>query len=133
MDRTIGIFGVIAVILVLFTAGMVGLAARSTPGTTGTDNVLTIAKNFITDEPTYMFDGMKGTLTLNVTDTDTETGISHVAANFTSAHSGYGDRTNMMVLQVLTPHTCVLTISGGKVTSAVMDGKYDMIAQKMIQ
>ena len=133
MDRTLVIFGGIALIVALVAAGMVGMATNTPPGTTSPDDVLQIAKNFVINEPTFMFDGMQDTLTLNVTDTLPDAGNYQVTANFTSAHSGYGNRDNMVLLQVLTPHTCVMTISGGKVTSAIMDGKYDMIAQKMVQ
>jgi hypothetical protein len=38
----------------------------------------------------------------------------------------------MMLAEVLTPHTCVLSISNSQVQSAVMDGTWDMVSQKEI-
>lgn len=133
MDRTLGIFAVLTLILVLITAGMVASANNTFKNSGSPDDALKIAKNFITNDATYQFDGMRNTLQLDVTGTFPEAGKYEITGEFVSAHSGYGDRTNMMVLQVLTTHSVVLIVSNGQVTSAIMDGKYDMIAQKIIQ
>jgi hypothetical protein len=37
-----------------------------------------------------------------------------------------------MVAQVITPHTATIVVQEGKVTSAVMDSKWDMMGQKFI-
>jgi|SRR5271157_1379 len=133
MDRTLGIFAALTIILVLITAGMVATANNTSKITGGPDDALKAAKNFITNDATYQFDGMRNTLQINVTGTFPEAGKYEVTGEFVSAHSGYGDRANMMVLQVLTTHRCVLIVSNNQVTSAIMDGNYDMIAQKIIK
>ncbi len=51
---------------------------------------------------------------------------------FDSRHAGYGDRTGQVLAQVITPHRAVVTVEEGEVTSAVMDGKWDMLRQEMI-
>lgn len=37
-----------------------------------------------------------------------------------------------MLAQVITPHTARIIVEYGRVTSAIMDKKWDMMAQKMI-
>lgn len=133
MDRILGIFGAFTIILVLVTAGMVATATNTPKGIASPDDAIKIARNFIANEDTYKFDGMADTLKLNVTGTFPEAGKYEVTGEFTSAHSGFGNRINMMVLQVLTTHKCVIIVSDGQVRSALMDGSYDMVAQKSIQ
>ena len=133
MDKTLGIFGAFTIILVLVTAGMVATATNTPKGIASPDDAMKIAKIFITNEDTYKFDGMPDTLKLNVTGTFPEPGKYEVTGEFTSAHSGFGNRMNMMVLQVLTDHQCIIIISNGQVQSAVMDGSFDMVAQKPLQ
>ena len=91
-----------------------------------------MAKSFILNEPTFKFDGMMDTLRVNVTGTYPDPGMYEVTGDFTCAHGGYGDRNGMMVTEALTPHDCRIIVQEGKVTSAVMDGTYDMVAQKII-
>lgn len=51
---------------------------------------------------------------------------------FTSAHSGFGDRTNVVSLQVLTPHIIEVIHSGGVITSVITDGEYDEMKEKSL-
>ena len=57
-----------------------------------------------------------------------------MTAEFTSRQAGYGDRTGMMMAEMLTTHQCVITIdeSNKVLSGAVMDGQWNMINQKMI-
>jgi hypothetical protein len=125
MDRTLGILIVSALALAALTATMVSAGHALDKG-----EALRIAENFITSEATYRFDGMKDTLKLEIMDTYPDGYV--VAGSFTSAHGGYGDRTGQFVTEALTPHTCIIIISNGRVESAMMDGSYDMITQKLI-
>ena len=127
MDRTLGIFGASAVVLILVTAPMVGAPMQKAPS--GVDAALQVAKGFVTNEATYKFDGMEDTLKLDATGTFPEPGKYEVTCEFTSAHGGYGDRAGMFVTEALTPHKCILIVSDDRVTSAVMDGTYDMMSQ----
>jgi hypothetical protein len=120
-------------VLILITAAMVGTSTSTQKTPAGVDAALQIAKGFVTGDATYRFDGMAGTLKLDATGTFPEPGTYEVTCDFTSAHGGYGDRTGMFVTEALTPHRCILVVSGDRVTSALMDDTYDMIAQKIIQ
>jgi len=149
MDKTLVILGILTLALIAVTAGMVILSAPAAetpsgmppaPGNPAVPNdpttpygirneALTIAKQFVMDDPTFRFDGMAETLRIELNESSDPV-IATV--DFTSRQAGYGDRTGMMLAQVLTPHVCVLKISHGQVLSAVMDGKWDMISQKEI-
>ncbi len=133
MDRTLGIFSASTLVLILITAAMVGTSTNTQKTPVGIDAALYIAKDFVTGEATYRFDGMADTLKLDATGTFPEPGMYEVTCDFTSAHGGYGDRTGVFVTEALTPHRCILIVSNDRVTSALMDGSYDMIAQKTIQ
>ncbi len=66
-------------------------------------------------------------------ETDPAKEVYVVTAEFTSRQAGYGDRTGMMMAEVLTTHNCVITIDqNNQIISAVMDGQWDMIKQKTI-
>jgi hypothetical protein len=127
MDKTLVIFGILALVFVAVTAGMVVMSASSIHNVPVGSDYEALAKQFVMDDPTFKFDGMPETLKVAL-DENCEPVFATV--DFTSRQAGYGDRTGMMLAQVLTPHRCVLEISGGQVVSAVMDGIWDMISQK---
>ena len=52
---------------------------------------------------------------------------------FDSRQAGYGDRTGQMLAQVITPHEAYVTVENNVVVSAIMDAKWDMLAQSMLQ
>ncbi len=52
---------------------------------------------------------------------------------FTSRSAGYGDRTEKMAAQVITPHEIVVVVDQGEVIRAVTDGVYDEIAGEMVE
>ena len=90
-----------------------------------------IAEDFVKSEATFVFDGMKETLKLTSTST---TANRPQRFNFTfefdSRHAGYGDRTGQMVAQVITHHRATVIVEQGKVVSATMDERWDMLEQK---
>lgn len=91
-----------------------------------------IAEDFVRNSPTFTFDGIEDTLELVGTlYPDIENSWQFVF-QFESRQAGYGDRTGQMLLQVITPHEAVITIEEGKVKSALMDEKWDMINQQMV-
>ena len=132
MDRTLGFFSLSTLALVLVTASMLTSPTGSNVSA-GPDGAAQVAKGFILNEPTFKFDGMKDTLKVNVTGTYPDPGMYEVTGDFTSAHGGYGDRNGVIVTEALTPHECRIIVWNGRVTSAVMDGTYDMVLQKQIQ
>ena len=91
-----------------------------------------IARQYVINEPTFVFDGMGETLALVSSTTLKCPYCWEFAYQFDCRQSGYGNRTGLMVAQVITPHTARIVVQEGKVTSAVMDGSWDMMGQKRI-
>lgn len=93
-----------------------------------------IAEEFLKKSPTYKFDGFdlehKETLYPEIADSPfTWTFLFE----FKSRYSGYGDRSGESLLTVVTPHEAHITVENGEVTRAVLDLKWDMIDQKMLE
>ena len=80
--------------------------------------------------PTYLFDGSE----LEVVGSDMlEEDVYEVTLSFTSSSAGYGDRTDEMVAQVITPHETVVTVERGEVVSAITDTIYNEMTASYIE
>lgn len=92
-----------------------------------------IARDFVESSPTYQFDGHnlthKETLYPDVVNCTSCYGF---VFEFESRHAGYGNRTGKMLAQVITPHEAHITVKNGEVTSALLDMKWDMINQTLV-
>jgi putative hemolysin len=95
-----------------------------------TNDYAKTARAFIEISPTYKFDG-SGLKLAGVQKGNCDTCFVY-PFTFTSSHAGYGDRTNQIVAQVLTTHTAVVTVDNGRVVSAIIDDKWDEIAQEYL-
>jgi hypothetical protein len=90
-----------------------------------------IATNWIEIAPTYSFDGFD--LKLEKQEVLEAIPEQHLMTySFTSRHGGYGNRTDRMVTEVLTPHKIEVIVSEKNVTSAIIDGEWDEMAQEVI-
>ena len=100
-----------------------------------------LAEQFVTNCPTFVFDGLPDSLELTDIVTHSE-GVSDKTVEelvgwefyyeFDSRHSGYGDRTGQIVLEVITHHSVVIKIESSEIAAACMDGKWDMVTQKLL-
>ncbi len=91
-----------------------------------------VADNWIeTNSPTFTFDGMN--LTLQNTRTIEPDMTYQFVYNFESRAGGYGDRSDEMVPQVITPHEIEVVVTSGVVTSAITDGVFDEMAGQMLE
>ncbi len=103
---------------------------KDMPHTFTTEAVLGIAQEFIKSSPTFVFDGIEETFSLELIAIRESFPEQYVIeADFDSLHGGYGDRTDEMVIQVITPHSMNLVVINGEVTSAMLDGKWDELNQ----
>lgn len=49
---------------------------------------------------------------------------------YQSRNSGYGDRKDAVAASVITTHTAKVVMEGGTISSAVLDGVWDMLTQR---
>jgi len=92
-----------------------------------------IAVDFLRSSPTFRFDGMDNTLKLVWSGGDERTSRWEFHYKFQSAAAEYGDRSGMILAQVITDHEARITVERGEVVHAVLDGKWDMIRQEMLK
>ena len=127
--KSLIIFIVTSLILLSSIYGCGALA--TTPSPTEQES-REVARNFLINAPTYKFDGMPETLKL-VSSRKLDFASWEFVFEFDCRQPGYGDRTGLMLAQVITPHTARIEVQKGAVASAVMDGKWDMMKQISIE
>ena len=96
------------------------------------EEIKEIAKQFVENSSTYEFDGFD--LEYNKTLYPDITNCSQCLIfvfEFKSRHAGYGNRTGQDLAEVITPHEAHITVENENVTAALMDGKWDMLGQKL--
>ncbi len=80
--------------------------------------------------PTYTFDGSDLTL---VSEEELAANQGYLFIfSFTSSSAGYGDRTDEMTAQVITPHVMEVVVENNQVVTAVTDEVYDELNNDMI-
>jgi len=82
--------------------------------------------------PTFSFDGIHDSV--RIVDswqamTFAPPSFWGVTVEFDCAHPGYGDRSDMLLAQVITHHNIMIHVTEGKVTLAIIDDKWDELAQ----
>lgn len=92
-----------------------------------------LAEDFVRNSPTFAFDGMEDSLRLMETLYPDIAETRAFVFHFVCRQAGYGDRAGHMLAQVLTPHEAVVTVEHGNIKSALMDGKWDMINQQLVE
>ena len=93
-------------------------------------DVLEIARTYVLSSPTFMFDGINRTLSIELVSVSESLPPQYIVkASFDSLHGGYGDRTGAIVTQVITPHIMEIIVIEGKVVSAIIDERWDEINQ----
>ena len=95
------------------------------------ENSKTAATNFLMNSPTYKFDGYG----LNSISTNTlrcSYCWEHIFS-FVSRSSGYGDRTGKTSVGNMTFHEEIVKVENGKVTSAIIDNRWDELNQRLIK
>lgn len=88
---------------------------------------------FLLNSPTFKFDGIEESLKLVDTNTFKCPYCWEFMFEFQCRHAGYGNRTSKMLVEVITPHTARIIVKQGRVVSAILDEKWDMMEQKMIE
>jgi hypothetical protein len=89
-----------------------------------------IAEQFIINSPTFAFDGIPESLILKETFTARCSSCWAFIFEFQCSSAGYGNRSGQEVAAVVTTHTATIAMEQGKITSAELDGEWDMREQK---
>lgn len=92
-----------------------------------------IALDFLRGSPTFSFDGIGDTLELVWSSDEEKSYCWEFHYEFQCGHAGYGDRTGLMLAQVITDHRAQIVVEQGEVVHAVLDSKWDMLKQKIIE
>lgn len=92
-----------------------------------------IAEDFVKNSPTYKFDGIEDTLTFVETLYPDDETTWQFVITFESSHAGYGDRSDELIAEVISPHEAIITVKNGEVVTAIMDEAWDMIDQKAVE
>jgi len=115
-----------ACVLALFVTAQSVTAAESVDGADDVAEATVVALDFVRSSPTFAFDGIEGTLTVDSIDVMESYPPQYVVhVTFDSAHGGFGDRTGQFLTQAITPHMVEVLVSEGVVMSAVTDGQWD--------
>ncbi len=127
----------ISVILVLALSG-ISLYLHAAGGRAATDMdqqiVLNTGLEYIQNGPTFKFDGIAENLRVKDYAILESLPLQHVVTIvFECRQSGYGDRTGLFLAQVITPHEAVVVVIENRVVSAIIDGKWDEVNQRMVE
>ena len=87
------------------------------------------AERWIENAPTYRFDGY-GLRLIDHQQLESYPVQHALTYEFTSSHAGYGNRQGKVLAQVLTRHEIEVRLSGGRVTSAIIDRRWDELRQQ---
>ena len=134
MDKKI-IIGII-VILILVVGGLLLTRSVEEPvaedESTAMNEAREIAQDWIiNDASTYVFDGFD--LMMGDEEELVKGETFSFIFSFKSRMAGYGDRTDEMAAQVITPHTMQIIVERGMVAEAITDGVYDEIKKEIMQ
>jgi len=130
----LSVLGLIAIASVFVASACSSIEASQNTGSQGIsqEDSQEIARQYVINAPTFAFDGMIETLALANTTISKCPCCWEFVYQFDCRQAGYGDRTGLQLAQVITPHTAIVVVQEGAVVSAVMDGKWDMMKQKLI-
>jgi len=95
------------------------------------ESMKTVAEVWIENNaPTYVYDGYN--LKHKQTNALRCDGCFEFIYEFQSRQAGYGNRTDQVLAQVITPHTIKIVVETGMITSAITDEKYDELNKELL-
>lgn len=133
-----GLLCTVIVFCLLATAGCASTYSQGEVGENQGPKVVSkedsqkIAADFLRSSSTFRFDGIEDTLKL-VWSGVKEKYRWEFHYEFQGRHTGYGDRSGKILAQVITSHRAQIVVEQGEVADAVLDDKWDMLRQKIIE
>ena len=89
-----------------------------------------VAFDFLSNAPTFSFDGIAGTMEIiDIAIAESYPVQYFITITFDCSKAGYGDRTDMMLAQVITTHEARVVVVEGELRGAVLDGVWDEVEQ----
>ncbi len=125
MDKKIIITLVVVLFLFLVMLGLLFLRGPIEREIGIEESRLIAKQGIVENSPTYLYDGYN--LQLESEEVLEEGRIYSFVFSFESRFAGYGDRTDELLAQVITPHTMEVIVDRGVVVEAITDGVYDEI------
>ena len=89
-----------------------------------------IAKEFVKQSPTFLFDGIPFSMRLTDISPNECNNCWTITFEFSCLHEGYGDRSRTAQSPLITPHTATIIIDQYEIIRADLDGSWDMLNQK---
>jgi hypothetical protein len=98
------------------------------------DRAAELAREFLVQAPTFGFDGIPETLNVTEIRIMESFPVQYVVViEFDSRHAGYGDRAGQALAQIITWHIVEVRIVSDNVVSAILDGNWDELTQRLIE
>ena len=95
----------------------------------GEEDAVRDAISFLKSSPTYRFDGIPDSIRVESVER-LAPGRWRIILRFECRHAGYGDRSGLILLPVITPHRMEIIIERGRVVEAVVDNLWDELHQR---
>jgi|AntAceMinimDraft_18_1070375.scaffolds.fasta_scaffold00577_13 hypothetical protein len=133
MKKNISIFiGIGAVLLILLGFIIWTVFPQAESEISDMEKSQEVAKNWILEKSlTYRFDGYDLSLSKSK-ELDCENCYEFIFW-FNAKHAGYGDRSDMLLAQVITPHTIIIKTENYEIVSSITDEKYDEIKSDFLE
>ncbi|MDD5311572.1 MAG: hypothetical protein PHO26_00860 [Dehalococcoidia bacterium] len=135
-------FATIAVVLIIVTFvivttvfGVVVLGvkmqeSRTNPLECDLLQAQTAAENYLKGTSTFRFDGIPGSIKpVKNEELKDQTGWK-LTYSFQTAHPGHGDRSGLILAQVITDHTAVLETRQCNISSAICDNSWNLMTDQ---
>ena len=103
-------------------------------GSPDVEKAVQTAIDYIAKAPTFKFDGIPNTLRVSdgkVLESYPPQYVITIA--FESKSAGYGDRTGKVLASVITKHVAAIKVVETRVSSAILDERWDELTQQMLQ
>jgi len=94
------------------------------------EQAVDIALDFVVNSPTFLFDGIMYSVEMASVEPLRMLWTWEVKVRFQCSHAGYGDRTGMVLAQVITAHEIRVVVSEGVVIRATVDETWDELNQR---
>jgi len=103
------------------------LKPQAQPATCRQEQAIALTEQFIKNTSTYAFDGIENSIKKLKVESADGGKTWQLTYTFKCKHSGYGDRSDQVLAQVVTEHSVLVTIQDCRIVSAICDKTYDLL------